>query len=103
MRIEFYPSKKDFPRCYYRLNSAAAGNKIPAETVLLHQAEASSIIASQARALGFKQQEKGFMDSGQLVFSAPKEMECPFWTKATKAVLKSFRENETQAFTGLKE
>ena len=33
--VEFYPSQKDFPRCYYRLNSAAAGNRIPAETVLL--------------------------------------------------------------------
>ena len=43
------------------------------------------------------------MDSGQLVFSDPSEMECSFWIKATKAVLKSFRENEAQAFTGLKE
>ena len=44
---EFFPSEKDFPRCYYRLNSATAGNKIPAETVLLHQTEASSIIATR--------------------------------------------------------
>ena len=33
--VEFFPSQEDFPRCYYRLNSAAAGNKIPAETVIL--------------------------------------------------------------------
>ena len=46
--VEFYPSQDDFPRCYYRLNSAAAGNKIPAETVILHQAEASSIVANHA-------------------------------------------------------
>ena len=43
------------------------------------------------------------MESGQLVFSTPSTLKYPFWTKTTKAVLKSFHENETTAFTGLKE
>ena len=101
--VEFYPSQDDFPRCYYRLNSAAAGNKIPAETVILHQAEASSVVANHSRSLGFTQEEKGLIESHQLVFTAPSDVKCPFWIKATKAVLKSFRENEPNSYTLLKE
>ena len=65
--------------------------RIPVKTVILPQAEASSILVEQARHLGFKQLNKDFMESGQLVFSAPPALNCPFWTKTTKAVLKSFR------------
>ena len=43
------------------------------------------------------------MESGQSVFSTPSEVKYPFWTKATKAILKSFRENEATTFMGLKE
>ena len=41
--VEFYQSQEDFPRCYYRLNTAASGNRISAETVLMQQSEALSI------------------------------------------------------------
>ena len=71
-RLDFFPSRDAFPNCYYRLNIAVcSGNRIPAETVILPQTEVSSILVEQARGLGFKQLEKGFMESGQLVFSTP--------------------------------
>ena len=70
--LDFFPSREVFPNCYYRLNVAAcSGNRIPAETVILPQTEASSILAEQARGRGFKQLERDFMESGQLVFSTP--------------------------------
>ena len=101
--LEFYPSMDVFPNCYFRLNSAAASNKIPAETVILPQSEASALMATYARKHGFTQEEKGLIESRQLVFSAPKDLKLPFWTKATKAVLKSFKENEVNSYALLKE
>ena len=76
--LEFFPCREAFPNCYYRLNAAThTGTRIPAETVILPQAEASSVLAEQARALGFKQLDKGFLESGQLVFSARPALKCP--------------------------
>ena len=48
--------------------------------MILPQSEASSILEDQARGLGYKQLEKGFMESSQLVFSIPSTLKYPFWT-----------------------
>ena len=101
--IEFFPNREAFPNCFYRFIPGQLSDRIPVETVILPQAETAAILGKHARTREFKQLDSGLMGGSELVFVPPKTMKTPFFVKALKAVLKSYKENESAAFTGLKE
>ena len=102
--IQFFPSIASFPLCYWRFHpDAIAGSKVPQETVIFPAGQASTALAGIAQAADFKRLETGALGGSEFIFEPDENAKLPFVVKTTKAVLKSFEDNDPKVFTSLKE
>ena len=102
--IEFFPSIARFPLCYWRFHpDAIADVKVPQETVILPAGQASRVLAGIARAADFKRLGTGALGGTEFIFETEEHAKLLFVVKTTKAVLKSFKDNDPKVFSNLKE
>ena len=81
-KIEFFPYRAHFPKCYWRFHAdVIAGSKIPAETVILPAGEASTALAGVARAADFKRLETGALGGHRILIQTQRDCQAPIYGK----------------------